>query len=54
MKEKSLILRDHLAIDRTKLANIRTFLAYFRTALLVCASGISFIKIFPNELDIII
>jgi putative membrane protein len=52
MKEELLILRDYLAIDRTKLANLRTFLAYFRTSLLVCASGISFFKIFSDELII--
>ena len=49
MQEERLISRDYLAIDRTKLANQRTLLAYFRTALLICASGITFIKIFPDE-----
>ncbi len=33
------ILRDHLAIDRTMLANESTFLAYIRTGLAVAAAG---------------
>lgn len=33
------ILRDHLAIDRTMLANESTFLAYLRTGLAVSAAG---------------
>ncbi len=33
------ILRDHLAIDRTRLANESTFLAYIRTGLAVAAAG---------------
>ena len=36
-----LILRDHLAIDRTKLANLRTFLSMVRTALYFAFTGIS-------------
>jgi len=38
-----LILRDHLAADRTILANERTFLAYIRTALTLFVAGLSFI-----------
>ena len=34
-----LILRDRLAIDRTKLANERTFLAYFRTSIIFLGTG---------------
>lgn len=45
MKENDLILRDHLAIDRTRLANERTFLAYFRTSIFFLATGISVIHI---------
>ncbi len=37
-----LILRDHLAIDRTALANERTFLAYVRTALALLVIGVTF------------
>ncbi len=44
--EKSkLILRDVLAIDRTKLANERTFLAYFRSAVVIISSGAAIIKL---------
>lgn len=37
--EDDMILRDHLAYDRTKFALIRTFLAISRTALGLLASG---------------
>ncbi len=41
-----LFLRDHLAAQRTILANERTFLAYIRTALTIFIAGVSFIKFF--------
>lgn len=44
-QDKELITRDFLAIIRTKLANERTFLAYFRSAVIFLASGYSFYKI---------
>ena len=37
--EDDMILRDHLAYDRTKFALIRTFLSIARTALGLLASG---------------
>lgn len=40
-KRDSLILRDFLDIDRTVLANERTYLAYIRTALAMLVLGIS-------------
>ncbi|HMQ89553.1 MAG: DUF202 domain-containing protein [Lewinellaceae bacterium] len=40
-----LIVRDWLAIERTKLANERTFLAYFRTAIVLFGTGMGIIKI---------
>ena len=43
-----LILRDHLAVDRTALANERTFLAYARTALTLFLAGVTFIKFFDT------
>ena len=46
---KDMILRDHLALDRTKLANERTLLAYMRTAIMLFVSGVTFIKIFIGE-----
>jgi len=45
MKESDLILRDLLAMERTKLANERTFLAYFRTSIFFLGTGISIIHI---------
>lgn len=41
--KNELILRDHLAIDRTILANERTFLAYIRTSLAIAAAGATLI-----------
>ncbi|MEJ2466734.1 MAG: DUF202 domain-containing protein [Candidatus Thiodiazotropha sp.] len=43
-----LILRDELAIDRTRLANERTLLAWLRTALMMLASGLTLIKLFAG------
>ena len=46
MKEKKeLITRDWLAIDRTKMANERTFLAYLRTVIVILGSGIALLKV---------
>ena len=47
--DDELILRDLLALDRTRLANERTFLAYVRTSIMVGVSGVSFITLFPNS-----
>lgn len=44
-KKPDLIVRDWLAIERTKLANERTFLSYFRTSLFIFVSGLTIIKI---------
>lgn len=44
--EKSdLILRDWLAIERTKLANERTFLAYFRTFFVFLGAGVTILQL---------
>src|SRR3569623_982741 len=40
-----MILRDWLALDRTVLANKRSFLAYSRTAIAMAVLGIAFIKL---------
>jgi putative membrane protein len=45
MKEEDLILRDLLAVERTRLANERTFLAYFRSSVVFLATGISIVSI---------
>ncbi|MXV38306.1 DUF202 domain-containing protein [Flavobacteriaceae bacterium Ap0902] len=42
VKEK-IILRDHLALQRTKLANERTLLTYVRSALYLIIAGLAFI-----------
>ncbi len=46
--KQELILRDHLAIDRTVLANESTFLAYIRTSLAVTAAGATLIHFFTE------
>ena len=43
-----LILRDRLAVDRTILANERTFLAYLRTALTLFIGGVSLVQFFET------
>lgn len=44
-KEEELILRDHLALDRTVLANERTFLSYIRTMLAVVVVGATLVHL---------
>lgn len=46
---EDMILRDHLAFDRTILANERTGLAYVRTVLVALASGFTLMKLFPDD-----
>lgn len=41
-----LILRDELAVDRTLLANERTFMAYLRSALTLFIAGVTFVHFF--------
>ncbi len=49
MEESELILRDHLAIERTKLAKERTSLAYIRTGISLALGGLFFIGYFPAD-----
>lgn len=44
-----MILRDHLAEDRTRLANERSLLAYMRTFVGFFASGAGLIKLFEER-----
>ena len=47
-KKSELILRDELAIQRTKLAEERTYLAYLRTGMTVAMGGVFFIGYFKE------
>jgi putative membrane protein len=49
-----LILRDHLAIDRTRLANERTLLAYLRTSLMLLVAGATAVKLIDVNRSILI
>jgi putative membrane protein len=51
---EELILRDHLAIDRTRLANERTLLAYMRTSLMLLIAGATAVKLVDVNLTILI
>ena len=44
-----LTLRDYLALDRTKLANERTYLGYMRTFISLLAAGVGFIRFIEIE-----
>lgn len=44
-----MILRDHLAYDRTVLANERTLLSYLRTSIALFAAGGTLVKILHEE-----
>ncbi|MCL4222644.1 MAG: DUF202 domain-containing protein [Phycisphaerales bacterium] len=48
-QNRALTLADHLAIDRTVLANERTGLAYARTALAIAVVGGTCIKFFESR-----
>ena len=45
MEKSNLPVNDRLALERTKLANERTFLAYFRTAAVFLSSGFAIFQI---------
>ena len=40
-----MILRDHLALERTRLANERTFMAYIRSALYLVIGGLALLQV---------
>jgi putative membrane protein len=40
-----IILRDYLALERTRLANERTLFAYIRTSLYLVLGGIAFLQL---------
>lgn len=41
---EQIILRDYLALERTRLANERTLLSYIRTSLYMLLGGIAFLQ----------
>ncbi|GGG37048.1 DUF202 domain-containing protein [Bizionia arctica] len=43
--DKEVILRDYLAIERTRLANERTLLSYIRSSLYLLLGGIAFFQL---------
>ena len=45
---EDMILRDYLALDRTKLANKRTLLSYARTFIAFLATGVGMIKLWDT------
>jgi putative membrane protein len=51
---EELILRDHLALDRTRLANERTLLAYMRTALMLVVAGATAVKFVGENTTVIV
>ena len=49
-----MILRDHLAFDRTVLANERTLLAYARTAIALYIAGGTLLKLLRAEVAMLL
>jgi len=45
MTKNNIILRDVLALDRTKLANSRTLLSFIRTSLYLVVSGLAVMNV---------
>jgi putative membrane protein len=43
--DEQVILRDYLAIERTRLANERTLLSYIRSSLYLILGGIAFLQL---------
>ena len=52
--DENVILRDHLALDRTRLANERTLLAYIRTAFMLLVAGATALKLFAETPALVI
>ncbi len=46
---EQIILRDYLALERTRLANERTLLSYIRTSLYMLLGGIAFLQMTDFE-----
>lgn len=48
-EKQNLEIRDNLAMERTKLANERTFLSYMRTGTAMVLAGLTFVKVFEDD-----
>ncbi|MEZ4801529.1 MAG: DUF202 domain-containing protein [Gelidibacter sp.] len=46
--DEEVILRDYLAIERTRLANERTLLSYIKSSLYLLLGGITFLQLTNN------
>jgi inner membrane protein YidH len=49
LENEEVQIRNRLAVDRTKLANERIFLAYMRTAIMLFASGFTLLKLIEKN-----
>jgi putative membrane protein len=54
MSGEETLLRDQLALDRTRLANERTLLAYVRTAFMLAVAGATALKLFIDTPAIVL
>ncbi|MEM6263367.1 MAG: DUF202 domain-containing protein [Bacteroidota bacterium] len=45
MAKSDMLLRDHLAVDRTRLANQRTLLSFLRTGLYLFVTALAVMKV---------
>lgn len=54
MKEKKLTRRDFLALERTKMANERTLLAYWRTSFALIIFALFLVKLDYNFNNLIV
>ena len=52
--QEELILRDHLALDRTRLANERTLLAYLRTSLMLLVAGATAVRFVAESESVVV
>jgi putative membrane protein len=54
MSGEETVLRDQLALDRTRLANERTLLAYIRTAFMLLVAGATALKLFVETPAVVV
>lgn len=51
---ETLTIRDRLALDRTRMANERTLLAYLRTSFMLMIAGATAIRLFGDSLAVVL